>query len=111
TAPAVASDTAAAVSEVVPVFFTRNDHWILSPRSVSPSPLTSVTTADFVRERADVWTTGVVVDDGLEVTVAPVGIVPAAVAVLDTEPASTSACVIVYAVTGVQVVVAPGASV
>ncbi len=48
TAPAVGSVTARLVIVVVPVFLTRNDQAIVSPRSVSPSPLTSVTAADLV---------------------------------------------------------------
>ncbi len=108
TAPAIGSLIARVVSVTVPVFLTRNDHWILSPRSVSPSLLTSVTAADLVSCRAEVWTTGVVVDDGAVVIVAPLGWVAPAVAVLATEPASTSAWVIVYGVVAVQVVDAPG---
>ncbi|GAB2588506.1 hypothetical protein GCM10009593_29400 [Microlunatus antarcticus] len=46
-----------------------------------------------------------------EVTVAPAGVRPLAVAVLATVPASTSACVITYGAVVVQVVLAPGASV
>ena len=80
---------------VVPVFLTRKDHWILSPRSFSPSPFTSLTAALLVSSRAEVCTTGVFVDDGVDVTVAPVGDRPLEVAVLDTTPASTSVCVIV----------------
>ena len=49
-----------------------------------------------------------VVTDEVAWTVALVGVLPLAVAVLTTDPASTSACVSVYVF--VQVVVAPGAS-
>ena len=54
TAPAIGSFTASVVIVVVPVFLTRSDQVILSPRSVLPSPLTSVTAADLVscRRRA-----------------------------------------------------------
>ena len=51
------------------------------------------------------------VEDGFDVTVVPAGLRPVIVAVLFTAPASTSACVIVYAAVVVQVVDAPGASV
>ncbi len=98
------------VSVTLPVFLTRNDHWILSPRSVLPLPLTSVTAADFVRVAAGLRTRVVEVDELLEVTVALVGLLPVAVAVLVTTAASPSACVIVYAA-AVQVVEAPGARV
>jgi hypothetical protein len=64
--------------------------------------------AVFVSETVGVCANGVVTE--LEdVTAAPVGGVPVAVAVLVTVPASTSSCVSVYVL--VQVVVAPGASV
>ena len=67
----------------------------LSPRLVLPSPLTSVTAADLVSSSELVCTTGVEVDELLEVTVAPAGLLLVAVAVLLTTPASTSAWVIV----------------
>src|SRR5437762_1947146 len=97
---------ATVVMVVVPVLATRNDQMILSPRSVLLSAFTSVTAADLVRSSVEVWTTGVVVEDDVEVTVVPDGLRPVAVAVLLTKPASTSVCVIVYAVE-VQVVEAP----
>src|SRR4051812_20397776 len=90
-APALASVIAVVVTVTVPVFFTRNDHWILSPRSVLPLPLTSVTVADLVRVSAETWLTGVDVEDVGEVTVEPAGFFAVAVAVLVTTPASTSA--------------------
>ena len=62
TAPAVGSVTARLVIVVVPVFLTRNDQAIVSPRSVLPSPLTSVTAADLVSCSAGAWATGVSVD-------------------------------------------------
>ena len=95
----------------VPVFLTRNDHWILSPRSVLPSPSTSVTAADLVSCSAAAWLTGVSVARRSTVTVALAGFLPVAVAVLETTPASTSAWVTVYAAVAVHVVDAPGASV
>ena len=94
----------------VPVFLTRNDQVILSPRLVLPSPLTSVTAADLVSCSALVCTTGVEVEELLEVTVAAAGLLAVAVAVLLTTPVSTSGWVIVYAAE-VQVVDAPGARV
>ena len=54
---------------------------------------------------------GVAVDEAFEVTVWFVGLRPVTVAVLFTEPAFTSACVIVYGAVVVQVVLAAGASV
>ncbi len=47
-APAVGSVTMRPVIVVVPVFSTRNDQAIVSPRSVAPSAFTSVTAADLV---------------------------------------------------------------
>ena len=110
TGPAFGSLTTTELSVVVPVFLTRNDHVIVSPRSVLPSPLTSVTTADLVSCSARACTTAVSVDDGFEVTVGPPGLVAVAEAVLATKPASTSAWVITWAA-AVQVVETPGASV
>ena len=73
TAPAVGSVTARLVSVVVPVFFTRNDQAIVSPRSVWPSALTSVTAADLVSCRAGACATGVSVEDGFDGTSLPFG--------------------------------------
>src|SRR6202042_2370532 len=82
TAPAIGSATERLVIVVVPVFFTRNDHLIVSPRSILKSPLTSVTVADLVNSSAGAWLTGVSVPDGLDGTSLPLGSVPCAVAVL-----------------------------
>ena len=92
-APAVGSAMATLETVVVPVFLTRNVQVILSPRSVLPSPLTSLTAADLVSWRAAEETTTVVVEELLDVTVAPAGFLVVAVAVLLTAPASTSAWV------------------
>ena len=94
-APALASVMATEVSVTLPVFLTRNDQVILSPRSVLPLALTSVTAADLVSVTAGLRTSGVEVDDVLDVTVAAVGLLPVAVAVLLTTAASPSAWVIV----------------
>ncbi len=67
---------------VVPVFLTRNDQAIVSPRSVLPSPFTSVTAADLVSFSAGAWATGVSVPDGFDGTSVPFGSLPVAVAVL-----------------------------
>ena len=91
---AFGSSTATAVTVVVPVFLTRNDQVTVSPRSIWPSELVSVATADLVSCSASACTTAVSVDDGLDVTEAPAGLVADAVAVLATKPASTSAWVI-----------------
>src|SRR5579885_3257605 len=83
TAPAVGSDTARLVIDVVPVLVTKKDQAIVSPRSVFPSPFTSVTAADLVNDSAGAWATGVSVEDGFEGTLPPAGFLPAAVAVFD----------------------------
>ena len=96
TAPAVGSVTARLVIVVVPVFLTRNDQAIVSPRSVLPSPLTSVTAADLVSVSVEVCATGVSTSrTGWTSPSRPPGPSPVAVAVLVTTPASTSAWVIV----------------
>src|SRR5665213_3584021 len=84
---------------------------MVSPRSVLPSALTSVTAADFTMEMEADWTTGVEVDEGDETTGGPLGGVPSAVAVLLTTPAFTSAWLMVWTASAVQVSLAPGASV
>ena len=96
TAPALGSLTATEVTVTVPVSCTRNDQRTVSPRSVFPSPLTSVTAADLVSCRPELWSTGVSAVDGLEVTGWPCGSTAAAVAVLVTTPASTSVWMIVW---------------
>ena len=90
TAPAFGSAIATEVAVTVPVSCTRNDQTTVSPRSVRPSPLTSVTAADLVSCRPELWSTGVSAVDGFEVTGWPCGSTAAAVAVLVTTPASTS---------------------
>src|SRR5665213_2879155 len=84
---------------------------MVSPRSVLPSALTSVTTADFTMEMEADWTTGVEVDEGDEVVTGPLGGVPLAVAVLLTTPAFTSPWLMVWTALAVQVSLAPGRSV
>ena len=95
TAPAVGSLTATLVSVVVPVFLTRNDQAI---RVAEVGLAVAVDVGDRGRlgQRAGstAWATGVSVDDGFDVHVAPPGPCPVAVAVLVTTPASTSAWVI-----------------
>src|ERR1035437_2704218 len=87
---------------------------MVSPRSVLPSALTSVTVAFFTMVMEADWANGVVVDEGVavtgEVVTGPLGGSPLAVAVLLTTPASTSAWVMVYGVVAVQVSLTPGAS-
>src|SRR5690242_13607173 len=95
-APALASLIVNVLSVTVPVFFTTNDHWMRSPRSLMPLPLTSVIAADLVSVSAGAWLTGVSVCEVLEVTVALAGFLPVETAVLDTMPLSTSAWVTVY---------------
>ncbi|GAB2588462.1 hypothetical protein GCM10009593_29320 [Microlunatus antarcticus] len=73
--------------------------------------LTSVgAPAVLVRVSVAVADVGVVVEETFDVTATFVGLRPAAVAVLTTAPASTSAWVITYGAAAVQVVVAPAAS-
>ncbi len=105
-APAVGSVTARALTVTLPVFLTRNDHWIVSPRSVAPSWFTSVTAADLVSWRVGVCVAVTVAVDGTDVTGPPVGGVPVAVAELRMVPASRSAWVVEY--DAVHVVDAPG---
>jgi hypothetical protein len=109
TTPAEGSVTATEVTVTVPEFVTLNDHAMVSPRSVAPFALTSVTTADLVRPSPGDWDTGVSVLLGGEVTAPPDGDLPPAVAVLETTPASTSAWVITCG-PAVHVVDAPGAN-
>src|ERR1035437_483105 len=84
---------------------------MVSPRSVLPSVLTSVTVADFTMLMVAVWATGVVVDEVDVTGGGPLGGVPLAVAVLLTTPAFTSAWVMVWTAAAVQVSLAPGRSV
>jgi hypothetical protein len=109
TTPAEGSATTTEVTVTVPVFLTLNDQAMVSPRSVAPFALTSVTTADFTNDSPGVWVTGVSVLLGGEVTAPPDGDLPPAVAVLETTPASTSAWVITCG-PAVHVVLAPGAN-
>ena len=64
--------------------------------------------ADFTIEIDGAGVAVTLVDDGRDVTTAPVGEVPTAVAVFVILPASTSACVATYV--AVQVTDAPGAN-
>src|SRR5690349_838632 len=108
TGPAVGSVTVGLVRVVVPVLVRSKVQVIVSPRSVLPSPFTSVIEATFFTSfRAELCTTGVEVDEGPESTGLPEGSSAEAVAVLFTAPASTPACVITYALAA-QVIVAPG---
>ncbi len=82
----------------------------VSPASTRPLPLVSAgVPADLVSDSVDRVEVGVLVVSGADVTGAPVGGVPDAVAELSTAPAFTSACVTVYV--AVQVVLPPGCSV
>ncbi|MFF3443354.1 hypothetical protein [Streptosporangium sp. NPDC002721] len=76
---------------------------------VRPAAATVFGAAVFNRTRLGAAAAVTVAVDGLEATGGPVGGVPEATAVFTTEPASMSACVIVYVL--VQVVVACGANV
>src|SRR3982751_6450344 len=97
-------------SVTVPVFSTRNDQLIVSPRSMRKLSLLSVTVADLVSVGFGRCSIGVDTLDGWDGTALPSGAVAEAVAVLSTRPLSTSGCVTVYAV-AVHVVEVPGASV
>src|SRR3954451_12496014 len=96
-------------SVTVPVFSSRNDQLIVSPRSMRKLSLLSVTFADLVSVGFGRCSIGVDTVDGLDGTMLPSGAVSVAVAVLCTRPLSTSDCVTVY-VGAVHVVEAPGAS-
>ena len=87
-----------------PVFVTTNEYEMLWPAAV-----TDVGDADFTTVSAGAAVAVTVAVDAGEVTVAPAGVFPAAVAESLIDPASTSACVAVY--DAVHVVVAPGARV
>ncbi len=82
---------------------------MVSPASTRPLVSTSTGVAACLSSVSDVTVdVGVLVESGAEVATGPVGGVPEAVAVLATEPASTSTCVITYVF--VQVTDALGAS-
>src|SRR6185437_8521536 len=110
TLPPNGSVTATDPSVVVPVFLTFNVQVTLSPRSIAKSPFTSVTAAVLVIWIADVRSIVVVAEAAGETTAVLCGSRPDAVAVLVTDPASTSAWVITCALV-VQVVDACGARV
>ncbi len=103
TVPTFASVTATLVSVTLPVLVTRNVYEMFEPAVVATG-----VTADFFIVSAGVRVIGVMTVLAA-VNGAPIGGVPEAVAVLFTVPASTSACVSVYAL--VQVVDVAGASV
>ena len=90
------------------MFVTVNVHWMVSPRSVSPSPSTSLTAACFTRVRAARAVTGASTASSA-VTGPPVGGVPAVAATLCTVFASTSAWVSTYGA-AVQFAVTVGGS-
>ena len=85
------------LSGTLPPLVATNEYAIVSPASVMPLPLTSIGAAA-VFTRLSAGAAGVtsvdVVDGGLVVGVPPGG-VPVAVALLSTEPAVSSAAVIV----------------
>ena len=95
---------------MVPELVTRKVQWIVSPRSVRPSALMSVTVADLTRSSADDWAMAGVGRGRVRADASsPPGVTAEPVAVLETTPASTSAWVTVWAL-DVQVTDAPGAS-
>ena len=111
-APTFASTIATPVTVNAPVFVTRKLYETLSPASTRPLALLSTgADADLTRLNVAALDVVVAVDAAFDVTVDPAGLRPVTVAVLLTEPASTSACVIAYGAVVVQVVLAPGASV
>ena len=92
---------AGSVMVTLPVLVTWNVYV-----TTSPAADTVVGVADLVTVNAAVCVAGTVTDDGGDTGgVTPAGGVPVAVAVLVTEPASTSACVTVYV--AVQSTLAP----
>ena len=76
------------VTVTLPVFFTANEY-----ETVCPAAVTLVGVADLVSVNAALVVAVTVAEDGADVTAAPVGGVPDAVAVLVTDPASRSAWV------------------
>ena len=82
------ADTFASVT--LPVFVTRNEYV-----TTAPAPATVDGVADFTIVNVGVADAVTVALEGGDVTAAPVGGVPVAVAVFVTEPASRSACVTV----------------
>src|SRR3954453_10005323 len=86
TTPAIGSSTWMLSSVTLPVFSTRKVHWIVSPKSVDPGPLTSATAAFLVSAGFGRWDTEVEAVEGWMVTVAPDGARALAVTVLSTWP-------------------------
>ena len=103
TVPTVLSLTAGLVTVTFPMFFTKNTYAIVEP-AVAPVGVPACLSNEIAGDRVTGETTELVT-----VTTEPDGDVPAAVAVLFTVPASTSACVNAY--TFVHVIDAAGASV
>jgi hypothetical protein len=99
------SATVIPLTVTLPEFVTANEYVTFAPAAVTVVGLADLTS---VRAGPDVALT-VAVDGGEDVTAGPVGGVPDAVAELDTDPLSISACVVVYE--PVHVVDAPGARV
>ena len=98
------SVTAIEVTVTLPVFFTTKEY-----ETVSPALDTVVGDADFDTVRAGAAVAVTVADEAAEVTWAPPGVVPEAVAESAIDPLSISAWVAVY--DAVHVVEAPGARV
>ena len=107
--PGSGSATATAVKVTLPVFVRANENVCVSPNDAPGGARSLDNATDFVNNSVLDCTIDVEVDDGEEVTSAPDGGVPVAVAVLLIAPALTSAWVIVRV--AVQIVDAPGARV
>ena len=107
--PGSGSATPTAVKVTLPVFVRANENVCVSPNDAPVGARSVVNATDFVNDSVLVCTIDVEVDDGEEVTSAPDGGVPVAVAVLVATPAFTSDWVITRV--AVQVVDAPGAKV
>ena len=98
TAPTMSSFTVTDVRVTFPVLVTTKLNGMVSPGfPMIPSPLAStIAPADLsMTSLGSGSASGVEVESGGDTTGGPVGGVPEAVAVLSTEPASTSACLIV----------------
>ena len=98
-----------AVNVTLPSFNTRNENVCVSPSDAPVGEVSVVIATDLVSVTVFVCAIGVVVDELFDVTAGPLGGVALADAVLMTNPAFTSACVIVRV--ALQVVDAPGARV
>lgn len=93
--PGNGSTMAIAVSITLPVLVTKNEKVCVSPSDGPVGVVSVVSVTDLDSESVLIWLIGVAVDDGFDVVANPFGGLALAVAVLSTDPALTSAWVIV----------------